>query len=264
MGVTRTPGGLIIDMDGVLYIGDRPRPGLGEFFDVASERPFVLVTNNSLVTAEACAAKLAAMGVTVPAASILTVSDATGRHLSREYPAGTLVQVLGSAALRSAIASAGMKLVPADGEVVVAGLDSSLDYASLAAAVRAVRAGAGFVATSLDPVLLTEVGVLPGAGAIVAAIGACTGAEPVCVGKPSPAMFLAAAGLAGVPVERLLVIGDSPGSDIAGGAGAGAMTALVPSPLTGDPARSRAAPDLVFSGLAELSGFLASAWGELR
>ena len=39
---------LVIDMDGVLWRGDTPLPGLNEFFDFMQSRaiPFILATNS--------------------------------------------------------------------------------------------------------------------------------------------------------------------------------------------------------------------------
>jgi len=48
--------------------------------------------------------------------------------------------------------------------------------------------------------------------------------RPVCVGKPSAAMFEVAASVLGVPPADTLVIGDNLVSDIAGGAAVGART----------------------------------------
>jgi len=256
-----TPRGLIVDMDGVLYRGNRPLPGLREFFTALGCRPFLLITNNSLVSAQDCSRKLAAMGVAVPPSAILTVSDATGRYLAAEYPAGSRCQVLGSAALRAAVAAAGMVLVSTAADVVVTGLDTGLSYPALAEAVRALAAGAGFVATSFDPVLLTEDGIAPGTGAVVAALRACVPAVPVCVGKPHPAMFGQAATQLGLPASDVLVVGDSLASDIAGGRAAGARTALL---LTGVSGRADVCqphrPDLVMDGLPALSAFLRASW----
>jgi 4-nitrophenyl phosphatase len=261
-----------VDMDGVLYRGERPLPGLLEFFAVASARPYLLVTNNSLVSRHDCQAKLRRMGVRVPATAICTVSDAVGAYIAAELPPGSRALVLGSAALRSAVTAAGLSLAgrpepgrspaPAPADVVVVGLDTQLSYAVLAEAVRSVAAGARFVATSLDPVLLTEEGIAPGAGAIVAAIAACARTEPVCVGKPGPAMFAMAAARLGLAAEDILVVGDSLAADIAGGSTAGARTALLLSGVSGrdDPSPHR--PDLVLDGLPQLSAFLVRAWRE--
>ncbi len=56
----------IVDMDGVLYRGELPMPGLRSFSRSSRTHPFVLVTNNSTVSAVDCAEKLGRMGVEVP------------------------------------------------------------------------------------------------------------------------------------------------------------------------------------------------------
>lgn len=259
--VSFAPAGLVVDMDGVLYRGELPMRGLRDFFEIAGTHPLILVTNNSLHTRQDCAARLRRMGVEIPPEVILTVSDATGLLVASEYPAGTRALVLGSEALRRAVAAAGMRLVTSEAELVVAGLDPNLSYASLTAAVRSVAAGAGFVATSLDPVLLSEDGIAPAAGSIVAAIRACVPTTPVLVGKPAPAMFLAAAGTLGLAPESLLVVGDNVASDIAGGRAVGARTVLL---LTGISGRddSGPEPDLILAGLPELTDWLGAAWKE--
>jgi 4-nitrophenyl phosphatase len=266
--VKRAPLGLIIDMDGVLYRGERPMPGLQDFFSLIRKRPFVLLTNNSTLSGQDCAEKLGRMGVEVPVPAILTVSDATSRYLIEVAPPGGRALVLGSPALKAAVARADLTLVPegSAADVVVIGLDRTFSYRALSHAVRLVGEGAAFVATSLDPVLLTEEGVVPGTGALVAAVRACVDAEPVCIGKPSAAMFEIATSLLGVPAGDSLVVGDSLASDIAGGAAAGTRTALLLSGVTSidaDFASGSAGgvrPDLVFPGLPELSAFLAESW----
>jgi 4-nitrophenyl phosphatase len=264
--VKGVPLGLIVDMDGVLYRGERPMPGLHDFFTLIAQRPFVLLTNNSTLGALDCAEKLGRMGVDVPASAILTVSDATARYLASVVPPGGGAFVLGSGALKMAVASAGLDLVPegSGADVVVIGLDPSFTYTALAHAVRLVGGGALFVATSFDAVLLTEDGVVPGAGAMVAAVRACVDIVPVCVGKPSAAMFEMAMSLLGAPAGESLVVGDNLASDIAGGAAAGARTALVLSGVTSGEAYAEGGgevrPDFVFRGLPELSSFLLERW----
>jgi 4-nitrophenyl phosphatase len=262
--LTGAPRGLIVDMDGVLYRGERPLPGLRDFFLLIGAHPFVLLTNNSTVSAFDCAAKLGRMGVEVPAAAVLTVVDATSHYLAALLPTGGRAFVLGSHALHEAASHAGLELAPAGSraDVVVIGLDTSFTYAALSHAVRLVADGAAFVTTSLDAVLLTEDGVLPGAGALAAAVSACVDALPVCVGKPSAFMFEMAASLLGVPTEDILVVGDNLLSDIGGGAAMGARTALLLSGVTGsvDGVAGAVRPDFVFPGLPELSAFLRRSW----
>ena len=96
---------LIIDMDGVLYTGNKPMPGLQEFFAFLRERsiPFILATNNSTRTPQEYVKKLAGMGVKVSPSEILVSGQAAARYLAREYPHGTRVHVFGMPALKQAM-----------------------------------------------------------------------------------------------------------------------------------------------------------------
>jgi 4-nitrophenyl phosphatase len=255
-----TPGGLILDMDGVLYVGERPKPGLVELFAVIGERPFVLVTNNSTLSAADCRARLARMGVAVPLVAILTVSQVVGCLLPTLAPRASRALVLGSPPLRAEVVAAGMRLVHSAAEVVVVGLDRALSHQRLTEAVRSVSAGAALLATSFDPILLTEEGIEPGAGALVAAIAACVGEKAVCVGKPSPLIFEIAAAQLGMDPGQILVVGDSLRSDVAGGQAVGASTALIHSGLPEPGLAGGPAPDLSFDGLVELARWLAERW----
>jgi 4-nitrophenyl phosphatase len=254
------PDGLIIDMDGVLYRGDAALPGLAEFIAATTAWPRVLLTNNSVVSAAACAAKLRRLGVAVPEREILTVSAAVACYLADGYPPGTPVYVIGEQPLRDAVQDAGLSEAGAgDCAAVVVGLDRELRYAQLTTAVALLRAGRPLIAASLDPVLLTADGALPATGATVAALRACTDAEPVCVGKPSARFFEAAIARLGVPAGRVLTVGDSMTADIAGGQAAGTRTALMLSGVTSAarlPELSGPRPDYVFGSLPELTGFL--------
>lgn len=82
---------LIIDMDGVLYLGDKPMPRLVDFIHFLRQHSiqFVLATNNSTRTAQEYVDKLAGMGVTVDSDEILVSGQATARFLARQYPQGT-------------------------------------------------------------------------------------------------------------------------------------------------------------------------------
>ena len=76
---------LVIDMDGVLYVGDRPMPCLPEFIAFLRRNGigFMLATNNSGSTPEQYAAKLARMGAVVAPEEIITSGTATAEWLDR-------------------------------------------------------------------------------------------------------------------------------------------------------------------------------------
>ena len=124
---------LIIDMDGVLYHGDRAMPMLCEFFAFLRERPipFILATNNSTRTPQEYADKLARMGVQVSPAEVLHSGQAAARFLAREYPTGTRVHVFGMPSLKQALTDEGFVLADRDVELVVASMDRDITYEKL-------------------------------------------------------------------------------------------------------------------------------------
>jgi len=246
--------GIAFDMDGVLYRGEQPLPAAAELVAELEKRGigFVMVTNNATKTPEEYAAKLARMGMTVPAERIVTSAIATRDWMRQRYEPGTTVYVLGMAALQQAIYDGGY-FVPAgrDAQVVVNGADFTLTYEKLKIATLAIRAGAGWIATNPDRTFPSEEGLIPGSGAIVAALQAATDRAPIVIGKPEPAMVLRAADLLGVPPDQLLVVGDRLDTDILAGQRAGSFTALV---LTGvstltDVRASTVQPDIVLDDL---------------
>ncbi|GBD19066.1 Acid sugar phosphatase [bacterium HR27] len=246
--------GIAFDMDGVLYRGEQPLPAAAELVAELEKRGigFVMVTNNATKTPEEYAAKLARMGMTVPAERIVTSAIATRDWMRQRYEPGTTVYVLGMAALQQAIYDGGYFL-PAgrDAQVVVNGADFTLTYEKLKIATLAIRAGADWIATNADRTFPSEEGLIPGSGAIVAALQAATDRAPIVIGKPEPAMVLRAADLLGVPPDQLLVVGDRLDTDILAGQRAGSLTALV---LTGvstltDVRASAVQPDIVLDDL---------------
>lgn len=245
---------LIIDMDGVLWRGDEPLPGLQEFFAFLRERdiPFVLATNNSTSTPGQYVKKLVNMGVSVSSNAIMTSGQATARALAREYSAGTRVHVFGSAALREAMEEEGFTLANEDVAVVVTSMDFDVTYEKLKRAALLIRHGAEFVATNLDPTRPTDEGIVPGTGALIAALQAGSETTPRVIGKPEPTMFELAMAQMGAKPQTTATIGDRLDTDILGGRRAGLISICV---LSGSSNRAEAeafGPDFIFEDIADL------------
>jgi 4-nitrophenyl phosphatase len=250
----------IFDMDGVLYRGSQALPGVRELLDALTlrERRFMLATNNSTATPEAYESKLAAMGIEVSAAEVLTSGLATRDYLMQTLPDGAGIYVIGMPALRELL-FAGTPFNPVQygeeqPEAVVVGLDLGFTYDKLKIANEAIRHGARFIATNADATLPTEAGLVPGAGSIIAALETASGQRPVVIGKPETPMLEAAMARMGVGPDETVMIGDRLDTDILAGARAGVPTVLV---LTGvstreDLATAEALPDVVVSDLPSL------------
>ncbi|MCX7093265.1 MAG: HAD-IIA family hydrolase [Methylobacter sp.] len=233
---------LIIDMDGVLWHGDQPMPGLTDFFQTLREQQirFILATNNASLTQAQYVSKLALMGVQVEPEEILTSSMATALYLSRHNnPAQSRVFVIGEDGAKQPLLDQGFTLTglyelnddkdnPNRGaDIVVCGKDSTLSWDKLATATLNIRAGAQFIGTNADTTLPTERGLTHGNGAILAALQAATGIAPTIIGKPEPIIYQQALALLGVDPEQTVAIGDRLETDILGAVRTGIRSLMV-------------------------------------
>lgn len=249
--------GLIMDMDGVLYHGDKSIQGGREFLDFlhAQGIRYLLLTNNSTLTSEQYVTKLAGMNMHVTEADILTSADATASYLAHTAAAGTRMFVIGEGGLHTCLQKHGFVLVDdTDVAYVVVGFDRQLTWEKLATATRAIRAGAHFVASNPDRTFPSESGLVPGAGATLAALEAATDVDPLVIGKPETAIFQQALQRLGVQTSMTGVVGDGLQTDILGGKRAGLATILLLSGVTNEQqlAKAAPAPDLIFSDIAAL------------
>ena len=158
----------------------------------------------------------------------MTSAQAAARLLQDQLQPGDPVLVSGGEGLRTAVEAAGLRVVTTAGEqprAVVCGYDPTLDYARLAEAALAVRAGAIFVASNLDATVPTERGLLPGNGALVSVICTATGRRPVEAGKPERALHEESIRRSGA--RRPLIVGDRLDTDIEAGVRWGTPSLLV-------------------------------------
>lgn len=216
----------LLDLDGVVYVGDEPLPDAVESLSRLREagKRIRFLTNNSRLTRAQLARRLVGMGAEAHEEEVVTSGWATARYLRREGVGSAYV--LGGRGLIAEVLGAGVEVV--DGgpcEAVVVGADDLVTYGHIQRATSAVFSGARFVATNADRTYPSPAGLLPGTGALVAAVQTTTGVEPVIVGKPFPPMFDAA--LEGTSRERAVMVGDSPDTDIEGATRAGIAGVLV-------------------------------------
>jgi 4-nitrophenyl phosphatase len=238
---------VIFDLDGVIYRGRQPGPGAAALVAMLRERGLLVrfATNNSMATRAMYVPRLVEMGVPVELDEIVTSTSATIDHLHAHLPDVRTVMAVGAPGMLEELRAAGFAATAAgdavdpsyDGgpldasyDAVIAGLDPSFDFRRLAAASTAIRAGARFIATNADLRYPTPTGFLPGAGSIIAAIRAASGAEPLIIGKPEPGIFRAILERAGARPAEAVAIGDNPDADVVAAHRAGMRSILV---LTG-------------------------------
>ncbi|RZU48892.1 HAD superfamily hydrolase (TIGR01450 family) [Krasilnikovia cinnamomea] len=255
---------VVFDLDGVVYLIDKPIPGAAEAVGTlhAEGTAIAYATNNASRRAADVAALLTGMGVPASADEVLTSAGAAAVMLADDLPAGAPVLVVGAEALRAEVREQGLTPVERleDAPVaVVQGYGPDVGWRVLAEAALAVRKGATWIATNTDRTLPSPRGPLPGNGSLVSVLRTALDRDPdVVVGKPSPALFRAAASRSGA--TRPLVVGDRLDTDIEGAVGAGMDCLLVLTGVTG-PVDLLTAPPARRPGYvaADLSGLFAPA-----
>jgi HAD superfamily hydrolase (TIGR01450 family) len=263
--------GLLVDLDGVVWIGREEIPGsVGALRELlAAGKGIVFVTNNPGRLPEAYAERLRELGVEVGVEQIVTAGTAVARLAGDAAGEGGGVFVIGAAPLKQMVAATGARLLEGEeaerAEVVVVSGHKGFDYGELRTAKFALDNGARLLATSHDPTMPYPGGELPGTGAVLAAVEVASGRRATIAGKPERHLFELAkeavrCSFCSDSDEKeqrepvLAMVGDRISSDVDGGRAAGLETILV---LSGTTSRAEAEaaeppPDHVLENLAAL------------
>ncbi|MPY96134.1 MAG: HAD-IIA family hydrolase [Acidimicrobiia bacterium] len=247
------PTGWALDLDGVVWLADKPIPGASDAVAQLREagHPVLFVTNNSAVRVREVEEKLAGMGISA-AGQVVTSAVVAADLVSTDEVA----LVCAGPGVREALLDRGVAVVgEGDADVVVVGYHRDFDYERMTVAARAVRRGARLLATNDDPTYPTPDGPIPGGGAILASIAVASGVEATVAGKPHVPMV--------AHVRRRLgaggvMVGDRPDTDGLFARALGYRFALVLSGVTGpgdlpvEPTPDLVAGDLVAAVEAEL------------
>jgi NagD protein len=245
----------IIDMDGVLYHGNRLLKGAAEFVAwlQAEDKRFLFLTNSSAKSPIELSRKLSHLGIEVEPDHFYTSALATATFLASQIPGGT-VYAIGEPGLISALYDAGYTTNEVNPDYVVVGESRTYSLDTVEKAVKLVIGGARLVGTNPDLSGPVEDAIVPGCGALVAPIELATGRKAYFVGKPNPLMMRHAVKRLGVPLEETTIIGDRMDTDIVAGIETEIDTVLVLSGVTArqDLARFPYSPRYVLEGVFEI------------
>lgn len=247
---------IILDMDGVLWKSNEPLCDLDQLFQnfKANNLNFLFATNNALRTVTQYIEKFNSLGVKVTEEQILTSSMATGYLLSKDFPEGGPVYIMGSPALQATLLDYNFPFTEDHPIAVVGGLDPNVSYDRLKKASLFIQSGIPFYFTNTDATYPTPEGLCPGAGTFLAALETASGVKAKIAGKPLPFLFEACLQRLGTSPAETLTIGDRLETDILGGFRAGCKTALVLSGVSTrqDLLNWTPKPDFVLDNLMQL------------
>ncbi len=255
--------GVILDLDGTVYLGSEQVPGASEFVSFLAEKGIkcLFVTNRSNRKPEDVAAHLQEYGIPCEVEHVLTSSQATVQYLQRGS-----AYVIGEEGLTSELMKAGITITDRSPDYVIVSLDRHFSYDKLLIACNLIAGGATFIATNPDKVLKVSTGLNPGTGSIVAAVEAASGVKPLVIGKPEKLIMEMSLARMGLSAAEVIAVGDNVLTDIPAGAAAGMKTVLL---LTGVSKRRDAEsgpyrPDWVLDGFAELTDLVRDLGGLLK
>ena len=229
----REKKGYIIDMDGVIYHGNKLLPGVKDFINwlISEEKRFVFLTNSSERTPEELQEKLGRLGVKVSKDVFYTSALATAIFLKGQNPKGS-AYIIGEAGLINALYNVGYTMNSVNPDYVVVGESRSYNYERIEHAVNLVIAGAKLIGTNPDLTGPGENGIVPATKALISPIELATGRSAYFVGKPNPLMMRNALKMIRCNREVSLIIGDRMDTDIIAGIESEIDTCLVLSGIT--------------------------------
>jgi HAD superfamily hydrolase (TIGR01450 family) len=202
----------IIDLDGVLWLAGEPIGDVAGAVAALQHRGarVVFATNNSAPTTEQLLARLASVGVVAGPDDLVT----SARVAASLLEPGERVHLLAEAGVREALDDRGVRIVvDGDADAALVGWSRHFDFDALASVARVARDTGRLIATNTDPTHPTPEGLLPGSGALLAAVATASGVIPQVAGKPSLPMveFIRRHLLDGDATA--VMVGDQPGTD---------------------------------------------------
>ena len=247
--------GFICDMDGVIYHGNEILPGVAEFVNwmVENGKKFVFLTNSPERTPHELSMKLERMGLKVSADHFYTSAMATAEFLHSQAP-GCTAYVIGEAALSKALYDQKIYMNDVNPDYVVIGETRTYCFEKIEKAIALVNKGAKLIGANPDTVGVTEHGIMPATGSLVAPIEIATGKKTYFVGKPNPLMLRHGLKKLDLHSSEIAFIGDRMDTDIIAGIESNIDTVLVLSGVTaeGDIDKFPYRPKYILGGVGDV------------
>ena len=227
----------LLDLDGVVYIGEDSIPGVIPALNNAHSQTGIAltcVTNNAARSSASVAAHLTDLGLAVGPDDVVTSAQAGAAELAKLVKPGALVFVCGSRDLMNEVQLVGLnpsQEFHLNYDAVINGYWPDMPWRMLGQAAGIISNGAVWVATNMDLTIPTKFGTSPGNGSMVNGLINATGRKPdVVAGKPQKPLMQASIERTGS--KKPIVIGDRLDTDILGANNVGIDSLLVFSGVT--------------------------------
>jgi len=251
----RNKSGFIIDMDGVIYHGNKLLNHVPEFIDwlKRENKDFLFLTNSSERSPRELHEKLLRLGIDIAEDHFYTSALATAEFLHKQCPKGSAF-VIGESGITNALYNIGFSMNDSDPDYVIVGETTNYNFEKLQQAVHLVLNGAKLIGTNPDLTDPTEKGITPAAGALIAPIELATNRKAYFIGKPNPLIMRQARIKLQTKREETAIIGDRMDTDIIAGIESDLTSVLVLSGVTSREDLNKFAyqPNYILSGVGDL------------
>jgi HAD superfamily hydrolase (TIGR01458 family) len=250
--------GVLLDLDGVLYVGNQVVVGAIEALELIrrADIPLRFITNTSTQSRQSLLRKLVTLGFTAHERELFSAPQAAVRYL-RQFPHGTCHLLLEPDVRRDFTEFRQVALNEAD-VIILGDIGEAWTYELLNSVFNRLVAGARLVVIHRNRFWQTESGLKMDIGGFVAALEYCSGAKATVIGKPSEEFFRLVLEDLGQTPASVMVVGDDIESDVGGGQQAGLRGVLVRTGKYREAqvAASPVKPDYVIDSIQDLPALL--------
>ena len=251
--------GLLLDMDGVLYIGDELIEGAAETLDELREMeiPLRFITNTTTRTQRDLMDKLGRLGLEAEEKEVFTAVTATREHLAAmDRPSCHLL-------VRESVLPEFSEFRQDDESpdvVVIGDIGANWTYDTLNRVFNMLMNGSQLICMHRNKYWQDPDGLRMDIGAFVAALEHVTGKEAVVIGKPAENFFKQGVASLGLETGEVAVVGDDIESDVGGAQACGLQGILCETGKYRPEAvqNSSVDPDHRIDSIAALPDFLKS------
>jgi len=220
--------GFLIDLDGVLYVGNRAVDGAQDAIGFLMENgyPFRCLSNTTRKCRHSVASHLSKLGFDIPENHIFTPTLAAIAYMKKTGRTSYYLLVTGDADRDfEEVMNKGTDMKP--DWVVIGDAGNKITYDTMNTAFRFLMGGAELLALENDRYWMAADGLSLSAGPFVKALEYATGKTATVMGKPSLEFFNLALQDMHLRPEHVAMIGDDIITDIGGAYNAGMKGILV-------------------------------------
>jgi HAD superfamily hydrolase (TIGR01458 family) len=245
--------GIMFDLDGVLYIGNKPIDGAVEAVEAIRQQGKIcrFVTNTSTLSLASIQKKINALGFNVAPSEIMSAPQAALNYLKQQN--NPVCRLLLAEDVKQDFADFAQSDTDAN-YIIVGDIGNAWTYQMLNEVFSCLMRGAKLIAIHKNRFWQTDTGLQMDIGAFITGLEYASNQQAMIIGKPSADFFQAVLADMQLPTDKVVMVGDDIDSDVAGAQATGIQGVLVRTGKyrKGYAEASTIKPDAIIDSIADL------------